>query len=239
MSYYENWLTAEKKWIDEYCGKIRRRSLFVIVPLVLAGFAVLFGALGFVSENDMSGAWEGAAAGLVMGVFVSAVYLLFMLPALRPGRYAKKIDRNVRALMLTDAEKEQLGREMSEADEKHKISYQMIGPKSKGTPARFVLTPHFAFLEGSSPYSILVRLSDIAEIRPAQERKDAVAYQAKSKTYYNFTLYTIGFYRRDRAERGIEDSQYPDVAMGFFQKETRDRVLGLLSESNVPVRPEE
>lgn len=239
MSYYENWLIAEKKWIDEYCGKIRRRSLFVVAPLVLVGFAVLFGALGFVSENSVSGALEGAAAGLMLGVIIDAVYLLIMLPALRPGRYAKKIDKNVRSLNLTDAEKEQLGREMLEADEKHKISYQMIGPKSKETPARFVLTPHFAFLEGSSPYSILVRLSDITEIRPAQERKDTVEYHAKSKTYYKFTLYTIGFFRRDRAERGLADSPYPDVAMGFFQKETRDRVLALLSESNVPVRPEE
>lgn len=94
----------------------------------------------------------------------------------------------------------------------------------------------YAFLEGSFPYSILIRLSDIAEIRPSQEQKSTVQYGAKTKTYYNFALYTIGFYRKDRAEHGLADHPYPDEGMGFFQESIRDEALGLLMETDVPVR---
>ena len=95
---------------------------------------------------------------------------------------------------------------------------------------------HYAFLEGSYPYSILIRLSHIAEIRPSQEQKHTVEYGAKTKTHYNFTLHTIGFYRKDRAERGFADQQYPDEGMGFFQEKIRNEALELLMETDVPVK---
>lgn len=230
MNSYEKWLKSEKEWIDQYCKKTRNMSLFVVTPLILVVLTALFGGLELANGGEMSAAIEGAAGGLMLGIFVCVIYLLIMLPNLMPGKYSKKIDKNVAKLGLTDAEKEQLGKEMLEADEGHKISYKMVGPNSKGTPARFVLTPHYAFLEGSSPYSILIRLSDIAEIRPSQEQKDAISYGAKTKTYYNFTLYTIGFYRKNRAERGLAESPYPDEAMGFFQEDIRNEALKLLMD---------
>ena len=236
MNYYENWLKSEKEWIDVYCKKTRNMTLFVATPLVLVGFAVLFGVIELANGGGTGAFIVGAFSGLMMGIFICIIYLLIMLPNLRPGKYSKMIDKNVKRLGLSDAEKEQLGKEMLEADERHKISFKMTGPKSNGTPARFVLTPHYAFLEGSSPYSILIRLSDIAEIRPSQEQKHTVEYGAKTKTHYNFTLYTIGFYRKDRAERGQADHQYPDEGMGFFQENIRDEALELLRETDAPVK---
>ena len=236
MDHYTQWLKAEKEWIDQYCKKTRNMSLFVVTPLILVVLTALFGGLELVNGGETNAVIEGAAGGLFLGIFISIIYLLIMLPNLMPGKYTKKIDKNVAKLGLSDGEKEQLGKEMLEADESHRISYKMVGPKSKGTPARFVLTPHYAFLEGSSPYSILIRLSDIAEIRPSQEQKDAITYGAKTKTYYNFTLYTIGFYRKDRAERSPAENEYPDEGMGFFQEDIRNQALKLLAESNVPVR---
>lgn len=235
MNYYEKWIKAEKEWIDQYCKKTRNMSLFVVTPLILVVLAALFGGLELANGGETSATIEGAAGGLMLGVFISIIYLLIMLPNLMPGKYTKKIDKNVVKLGLSDAEKEQLGKEMLEAEDSHKISYKMVGPKSKGTPARFVLTPHYAFLEGSSPYSILIRLSDIAEIRPSQEQKNTVTYGAQTKTYYDFTLFTIGFYRKDRAERGLAENEYPDEGMGFFQEEIRNKVLYLLAESDIPV----
>lgn len=235
MNHYEQWLKAEKEWIDQYCKKTRNMSLFVVTPLILVVLTALFGGLELVNGGETSAVVEGAAGGLFLGIFISIIYLLIMLPNLMPGKYVKKIDKNVVKLGLSDEEKEQLGKEMLEADESHRISYKMVGPKSKGTPARFVLTPQYAFLEGSSPYSILIRLSDIAEIRPSQEQKNTVTYQAKSKTYYNYTLYTIGFYRKDRAERGLAENEYPDEGMGFFQEDIRNQALKLLTESDITV----
>ena len=236
MNYYEKWLKSEKEWIDVYCKKTRNMLLFVVTPLVLVVLTVLFGAIQLADGGGMGEFIVGAAGGLMRGIFICIIYLLIMQPNLRPGKYSKKIDKNVKRLGLSDAEKEQLGKEMLEVDERHKISFKMTGPKSNGTPARFVLTPHYAFLEGGSPYSILIRLCDIAEIRPSQEQKNTVTYGAKTKTYYNFTLYTIGFYRKDRAERGLADNAYPDEGMGFFQEDTRDEALKLLMETDVPVK---
>lgn len=237
MDSYQKWLAAEKAWIGTYCKKMIKRSLFLIVPLVLVIMAALGAALGVLDGGGAAVA-ENAFGMFFMGVIICFFYLLIVLPGLWPGRYVHKIESNVKKLGLNDMEKEALGKEMLEADEAHRISYSMVGPKSKSTPARFVLTPHFAFLEGSSPYSILVRLSDIAMIRAGEEEKDTVQRGAKTKTYYHFTLYTIGFYRKDRKERNLEDSQLPDEAYGFFDREIRDRAMKLLEETGLIKRIE-
>lgn len=233
MDTYQKWLQAEMEWIDIYCSKIRRQTLFVTTPLVLAGSAVLIGALTAFGGGSMEDFGYGAISGFVLGMIVCIIFLLILLPTLRPKRYAKKIDKCVKGLSLNELEKEQLAREMLEADEEHKISYTITGPGSKGTPGRFVLTPHFAFLEGSYPYAILVRLSDVAKIRRSEERKTATERRAKSRTVYRFTLYTIGFYRKDRFQRGLTDNELPDEAFGFFDVGVRERVMGLLQETGI------
>ncbi len=233
MDTYQKWLQAEMEWIDIYCSRIRRQTLFVTTPLVLAGTAVLIGALTVVGGGSMEDFGYGAVSGFVLGMIVCSIFLLILLPTLRPKRYAKKIDKCVRGLSLNELEKELLAREMLEADEEHKISYTITGPGAKGTPGRFVLTPHFAFLEGSCPYAILVRLSDVAKIRRNEERKTAAERHAKSRTVYRFTLYTIGFYRKDRFQRGLANSDLPDEAFGFFDAGVRERVMGLLKETGI------
>ena len=163
---------------------------------------------------------------------------------LRPGRYTKKIDKDVKQLGLSDEEKEQLGKEMLEADERHRISFKeetgevtLAGHKPEGTFARFVLTPHYAFLESSYPYSVLVRLSDIAEICPSQKQEDTVTYKGETRTYhFDHTMYVIDFYRKDRAERGFADDPHPDVVMDFFREDIWNEVLELLKETDVPVK---
>ncbi len=84
-----------------------------------------------------------------------------------------------------------------------------------------ILTPHYILQEGSTPYAVLVRLSDMAEIRTGSERKIATTHGGSSKTHHYFTLYSIGFYRKDRFERGLDGNDLPDCAMGFFQEELR------------------
>ena len=230
MDLYQRWLQAEMEWIGVYCSKIRRQSLFVTAPLILAGSAVVIGALSAVGGGSMADLGYGAFGGFMMGAIVCGIFLLVLLPGLSPKRYGKKIDKCVRGLSLSETEKEQLAREMLEADEKHKICFTITGPGSKGTPGKFVLTPHFAFLEGSYPYAILVRLADVAEIRRNEERKTATERRAKSRMVYRYTLYTIGFYRKDRLQRGLTETDLPDEAFGFFDVGVRERVMELLSE---------
>ena len=134
-------------------------------------------------------------------------------------------------------ERERLGTEMLAALESGEgvVSYQMVGPKSKGTPARVILTPHYILQEGSTPYAVLIRLSDIAEIRTGSERKIATTHGGSSKTHHYFTLYSIGFYRKDRFERGLDGNDLPDSAMGFFQEELRDDVVKMMRDGGLRV----
>lgn len=244
MNYYKKWLKTEKDWIDVNYRKIRNKMLFVFTPLVLVIMTVPFGGLELLREGEMSAVIVRAARGFMAGVFMCIIPLSFVMLFFRPGKFSKKIDKDVEQLGLSDAEKEQLGKEMLEADDRHRISYKeelgevtMAGHKPEGTFARFVLTPHYAFLESSFPYSILVRLSDIAEICPSQKQEDTVTYKGETKTYqYDHTMYVIDFYRKDRAERGLADDPRPDVIMDFFREDIWNKVVELFRETDVPVK---
>ncbi|MCI5584376.1 MAG: hypothetical protein MR383_02320 [Lachnospiraceae bacterium] len=236
-SKYETWLQLEKDWIDVYCKKTIKMILFKVIPGVTLGLAVLMGILGFVGGADIQAALQASMGGGAFGLSISIIFCLCIVLNMRPSKFVKKISKNVKKLNLTDAEKEQLGTEMLEAYEtKQKVfEYQFSAPgTSNATPARFVLTPHFCFLEGSSPYSILVRLSDIERIKTSEEEKITTRRGAKLKTTYFYTLYCIGFYQRNRQERGVK-GEYPDIAMGFLQPELRTKVLKLLEETNIEI----
>ncbi|MCM1026667.1 MAG: hypothetical protein NC432_09530 [Roseburia sp.] len=236
MNTYQKWLQAEKDWINTYCRKIRRQALCITTPAILIGATVLLGVLSALGGSGTEDLLYGAFGGFLFGLIICGIYLLILLPGLRPGRYTGKIEKNVQRLALSESEKEQLAQEMLAADERHKISYTINGPGSKGTPARFVLTPHYAFLEGSTPYSILIRLLDIAWISAGEEQKTATTHQAKSRTVYNFTLHTVGFYRKERLQQASADAGLPDEAFGFFDAGTRDRVMELLRETGIMIK---
>ncbi len=112
----------------------------------------------------------------------------------------------------------------------------MVGFGSNHTPARFVLTPHYAYLAGGYPYAILVRLADLQEIRPGEEQKVAVRRGTQTRGVHTFTLHTIGYYRRDRADRDLGPADLPDESMGFFSQEIRDKALSMLREGTGLVR---
>lgn len=50
----------------------------------------------------------------------------------------------------------------------------------------------------------------------------------KIKMLQFFTLYTIGFYRKERFERDLDEKDAPDYVMGFFQEEMRDEVVRMM-----------
>lgn len=229
-SNYQNWLKREAEWMSDYCRRTRKNSILKVVPMTLVGMAFVFGALGALG----GGAGEllsGAVAGLVLGVIVCAFYLVILLVTLRPGRYVRQLEKSVRALGMDETERELLGREMLAAlkDGQQVLSYQMVGPNSNGTPARVILTPHYIIQEGSAPQP-LIRRSDIALIKTGSERKIATTHRGSTKQFHYFTLYTIGFYCRDRSERGLSENDLPDYGMGFFQEEMRDDAVRMIEK---------
>lgn len=229
MSMYQQWLNEEKEWIGEYCTRTRRNTLLKVVPLTIIGTAVLLGGISFLGSGNVEDLLMGVIGGLFFGVVISLFALFIIFINLRPDRYGRKIEQSVAALSMNEAEKETLGREMLDALEHDAqvLTYEMVGPKSNHTPARVIRTPHYFLQVGSSPYSVLVRISDIADMKASSEKKMTTTRSGNMKTHHYFTLYTIGFYRKDRFERGLADSKLPDYAMGFFQEELRDKALGM------------
>lgn len=234
MSSYDQWLKDEEEWIGAYCKKTLRMSLFQVIPAMLLILPLLFAGLSLAGGSSREDMYYCALGGLLAGLIVGGFYYLILRIGLRPKAYVRKIRKSVEALSLSKVECEALGEEMrkAQADAASCLSYKVTGPNAKGTPARFTLTPHYAFLVGSYPYSILVRLSDIEEIRAGQEQKTAVTRRAKSKTLHVFTLYTIGFYAKDRGKETL-----PQEAMGFFDESIRSRILRMMKEAGAPVKP--
>lgn len=219
MNWYQQWLDEERKWIGKYQNKIIIMNILKVVPATLIGLCVIYGGITYAEEKN---AGIGIIGGLTLGIVISGIYLLILLVGLRPGKYVGMINSTVKRLHLNAQEKEQLAHEMLETDIStwRCISYKLNGHGSRQTPARFRITPHYAFLEGSSPYAILVRLSDIAEVLQEEERKMHTQYGAQTKTYEVFTLYTISFYQK----RKVNKAQLPEQAMGFFEQSVRDQV---------------
>ena len=236
-SAYQAWLNKDREWIGAYCSRTRKSSLTKVVPLTLLLTALVLGGIGLLNGGGVSGLVTGVIGGLVFGLIVCGIYLAILMPSLSPARYTQKLEQSVRELSMDETERERLGTEMLAALESGEgvVSYRMVGPNSKGTPARVILTPHYILQEGSTPYAVLIRLSDIAEIRTGAERKIATTHGGSSKTHHYFTLYSIGFYRKDRFERGLEEDDLPDSAMGFFQEELRDDVAKMMRDGGLRV----
>jgi len=233
-STYEAWMDYESKWIAGYRKKLMRTTTHVTIPAVLAILTLLLGGVSFLDQMNPEDAFYGGIGGFLCGAVICGFFYLFLRLGLRDGKYRRLIRQAVEASGVTEAEREQLAAEMLAArdDSRQRIFFEMVGLNSNHTPARFVRTPHYAYLAGGYPYAILVRLGDVAEIRPREEKKLETRRGAKTRAIHSFTLYTIGFYRRDRADRGLGPDDLPDEAMGFFSREIRDKALEML---NAPV----
>ena len=235
---YQQWMEYEMKWLGGYRKKVMRTTTHITIPVTVVFLTVFFGALSFLDRMDPADALYGGLGGLMVGAIVGGFFYLCLRLGLREGKYRRLIQKAVDGLGLVSGEEEQLGAEMLAARDnpKQRFFFEVNSMNTKGTPAKFVLTPHYACLMGGYPYAILVRLADIGEIRPGEEKKMETRRGAKTRSVNLLTLYTIGFYRRDRADRDLGPEDLPDEAMGFFSQRLRDHALGMLSEQTGLVR---
>lgn len=215
-----------------------RTTTHITIPITLGFLTLFMGAVAFVDRMSTEDAFYGAVGGFFCGAVVCGVIYLCLRFGLRDGKYRRLVRQAVKTAGITEMEREQLGTEMLAArdDSKQRIFFEMVGFGSNHTPARFVLTPHYAYLAGGYPYAILVRLADLQEIRPGEEQKVAVRRGAQTRGVHTFTLHTIGYYRRDRADRDLGPDDLPDEAMGFFSKRVRDDALAMLEQETGLVR---
>ncbi len=235
---YEAWMDYESKWIAGYRRKLMRTTTHITIPITLGFLTLFMGAVAFVDRMSTEDAFYGAVGGFFCGAVVGGVIYLCLRFGLRDGKYRRLVRQAVKTAGITEMEREQLGTEMLAArdDSKQRIFFEMVGFGSNHTPARFVLTPHYAYLAGGYPYAILVRLADLQEIRPGEEQKVAVRRGAQTRGVHTFTLHTIGYYRRDRADRDLGPADLPDESMGFFSQEIRDKALSMLRDGTGLVR---
>lgn len=233
MNDYEQWQATAEQWMKAYRKQLLRKHKWILlgVTLVLVGVFVFAAVANGGNGEDIAG---GVFTGVLLGILIGGVTMLFLLPRLSPKRMRKHIEKAATWLELSDAEKEQLGREMLAAEKNPAcvLDYKIIGPKSKGTPARFLVSQHYACLWGGYPLVILVKLSDIERIAAEQEQKTAITHGAKSNTLHTFPLFTIVFY-----SKGSNPDK--DNAMGFFDEAIRNQVLAMLQaqqSKSAPVR---
>lgn len=228
----------ESAWIGGYRQKLMRTTTHITIPVVMGLLAVLFGILSFIDRMEPMDAVAGAVGGLIIGAVVCVPFYGILRFGLRDSKYRRLVQQAVETAGVTEGEREAMAAELLAArdEPKQRIYFEMTSLNSKNTPARFMLTPHYALLVGGYPYAILVRLGDIAEIRPSQEKKLETRRGTQTRAVQITTLYTIGFYRRDRADRGLSPTDLPDEAMGFFSQRVREEALGMLREQTGLVR---
>lgn len=228
-SHYAQWLRAEENWMVRYQKKTLAKLAVtgILTPVFLALF---LGLLPLTTGGGRQEMLRGALGGLLAGVVVMGIVFLCLLPGLSSKRISRAIEKEVKGMALNEVDTEQLGKEMLAAlqDPRRVLDFEMVGPNSDHTPARFILTPHYACLQGGFPLIILVRLGDIAEIRPSEEQNTAITWQGRTRTTRIYTLYILGFYERGRSAYGLEDEDLPDISMAFFSWKIRDKVLWML-----------
>lgn len=228
-TYFSEWIVQERKWMSNYRRRAVRMMTFKVLPLTALLLGLLFGAMGFMS----GGAEEVvlmAVCGVCLGIFITGVILLFMLPGLRSGRMEKGIRKMVKHWNMDERETEELGKEMLEAsrDASGHMDFEMAGPGSKSTPASVLVSPHYAYMRGGTPLVNLVRLADCEEICRDEEQKTMTQSNGRSRTIYRFTLYSIGFYVKGVTETDGKGNRLYGAAMGFFSRGLRDQAYEMI-----------
>ncbi len=177
----------------------------------------------FVFEWGVAGAAIATISSQILSAVVLLIYFAILLPGLSPARFVRKAQKAVGTLISDDAEREVFAREMIAAagDPSRSFGFEMVGPGSNHTPAWFARTQHYACMRGGSPAYIVVRLADVREIRPDEEKRTATTRSGNTRRIHYYTLYTIGFFQTPKAK-------LPEQAMGFFDMEIRDRALAML-----------
>jgi len=225
LESYGMWVKTGKNWLGAYRKKLFIGTICKVIPIVLL-FFIVFGVIMSAIDGDKGEELiQAGMTGLGFGVFISIIFLLLLLPGLSTNRMSRNMKKAVKLLNMSETEQEQLGREMLEAVKysENILNYELLGPNSNKTPARFILSRNYACLWGSSPLVILVRLADVAQIRAETEEKTSTTYGSLSSTMHFLTLYTVTYYYKG------SENQDGDTGMGFFDESIRDRVFEMLS----------
>ncbi|MCI8565359.1 MAG: hypothetical protein HFI39_03430 [Lachnospiraceae bacterium] len=228
-TYYMEWLEQEKKWMSDYRRRSLRMMTMKVLPATAIILGVLFGLMGFLGGTAEE-AIMMAVSGVILGLFITGVIVLCMLPGLRAGRMEKGIRKAIKQIGMDEREQEELAREMLKAarDAGSHMDFQMTGPGSNGTPASVLVSPRFAYMRGGTPLVNLVRLSDCEEICRDEEQKTMTQSNGRRRTIYRFTLYTIGFYLKGITETSAKGERLYGAAMGFFSQQLRDEAYEMI-----------
>lgn len=222
MNWYKRWLSKEKEWIGAYQRKIMLMSVLKVIPATLFGLCIFFSVMTYINGG---GIMIGIIGGVSLGMCICLFYMLILRIGLNPKLYVRQINAAVQEMDMNEEEKEQLAHEMLETDISswQCVSFTYVGHGSAATPARFRITPHYAFLEGGVPYANLVRLSDVRNISCKEEKKEYTNHKTQVTIHEFYTAYMIVFDKNNADHKNLEP-----VMMEFYEEEIRDKVYKLI-----------
>lgn len=222
MDWYKRWLLEEKEWIGAYQRKIMLMSVLKVIPATFLGLCIFFSAMCYINRGEIM---IGIIGGLSLSMFICFFYMLILHIGLNPKHYVRQINATVSELNMEDEEKKQLAYEMHETliSSWRCVSFSYVGYGSATTPARFRITPHYAFLEGGVPYANLVRLSDIKNISCREQKKEYINRKTQVTIHKFYTAYIIVFDKNDTNHKNLEP-----VIMEFYEEEIRDKIYKLI-----------
>ena len=217
MDNYAKWLEKEQEWIDQMTQETKSATIKACI-LYTAATAAIFGLIGIVSEDSVSGMFQNALWGVTFGI-VMAFFMLLFIP--HPCKsYAKWLAAYTQD--LTPDEQEELGSQMLSSDVK-RLDFKGVNKIKE----KIMITRSFLASNSSRGYFILVKLDQVEQILTDARGMSATAGANGMAVHAYDEAYSIEFRYRKPASESSKDA---DVSLVLPSREIRDQVMQYVQE---------
>lgn len=226
---YTKWLEGEKSWIDEVEKKMKREA-WMYSPLVVAGCAVILGAIGLLAGGGISGMLHNVVYGVIFGVICIPLIHLAMLTSYPAKRYMKCLKAEIEDV-LSPAERETFARQMLGMEGEVKVIPWTAGGKLEGIrEGKVRLTTDYAVLTISVGVALMVQLSKVKYIDVDVREYTVTTRSSGFRMQQTSTVYPMYFYYQPHVEG---QKQKCDKEFSFEIRQTREELSHYLHERQI------
>ncbi len=216
---YTKWLEKEKAWIDEAERKIKKKNL-ISLPIVVAGFVVVLGAIGILVGGGVAGMLQNALIGLIAGIVFAPLFYLLMMSSYPAKRFMKAMKAEIEDT-LSPAELANFAEQMNDTALLQTISWI---DKDK-TEERVRISRDYALKTSSAGIAVLVQLQKVEHVEIDVEEYTVTTRGGGFKVSQTAVMYPIQFYYK---KVNTEKKRTYDKALDFESRERRDEILACI-----------